>query len=172
MGLPGRTEQHDHPDRWHAGAVLSYVFVQSRLGYDRSAPDGFETIVRDETRVRAKLLFDAQSHSGVLLQRRPCAALAAQASRARIPGRDRKYGIGDGRADWSYREGKGMQRFLVGLDVGSTTVKCVVRSAPAGETLFHDYRRHEGQQAKTVLHVLRQAKRELGIADKGIRLFM
>ena len=65
-----------------------------------------------------------------------------------------------------------MQRFLVGLDVGSTTVKCVVRSAPAGETLFHDYRRHEGQQAKTVLHVLRQAKRELGMADKSIRLFM
>ncbi len=65
-----------------------------------------------------------------------------------------------------------MQRFLVGLDVGSTTVKCVVRHSPAGETLFHDYRRHEGQQAKTVLHVLRLAKRELGMADKGIRLFM
>ncbi len=47
-----------------------------------------------------------------------------------------------------------MQQFLVGLDVGSTTVKTVVRSSPAGEILFHDYRRHEGQQAKTVLHVL------------------
>jgi len=65
-----------------------------------------------------------------------------------------------------------MQRFLVGLDVGSTTVKTVVRRSPAGEILLHDYRRHEGQQANTVLHVLQQAKRELGMADEGIRLFM
>ncbi|MGO9338076.1 MAG: BadF/BadG/BcrA/BcrD ATPase family protein [Terracidiphilus sp.] len=65
-----------------------------------------------------------------------------------------------------------MQRFLVGLDVGSTTVKAVVRSAPAGEILFQDYRRHEGQQSKTVHHVLQRAKRELGMADEGIRLFM
>ncbi|MGO8673253.1 MAG: glycosyltransferase [Capsulimonadaceae bacterium] len=52
-----------------------------------------------------------------------------------------------------------MQRFLVGLDVGSMTVKIVVRSSPAGEILFRDYRRHEGQQAATVLKVLHQAKR-------------
>ena len=65
-----------------------------------------------------------------------------------------------------------MQQFLVGLDVGSTTVKAVVRLSPAGEILFRDYRRHEGQQARTVLHVLQQAKRELGMADKCIRLFM
>jgi predicted CoA-substrate-specific enzyme activase len=65
-----------------------------------------------------------------------------------------------------------MQQFLVGLDVGSTTVKTVVRSAPAGEILFHDYRRHEGQQASTVLHMLQKAKRELGMADERIRVFM
>lgn len=65
-----------------------------------------------------------------------------------------------------------MQRFLVGLDVGSTTVKAVVRSSPTKEILFRDYRRHEGQQAKTVLQILHQAKRELGMADEGIRLFM
>ena len=65
-----------------------------------------------------------------------------------------------------------MQRFLVGLDVGSTTVKTVVRSSPAGEILFRDYRRHEGQQAKLVLHVLHWVKREIGMADEGIRLFM
>jgi predicted CoA-substrate-specific enzyme activase len=65
-----------------------------------------------------------------------------------------------------------MQSFLVGFDVGSTTVKAVVRSSPAGEILFQDYRRHEGEQAKTVLQVLQRAKRELGMADQGIRLFM
>jgi len=65
-----------------------------------------------------------------------------------------------------------MQRYLVGLDVGSTTVKTVIRPSPAGEILFRDYRRHEGKQANTVLHVLQAAKRELGMADEGIRLFM
>jgi len=65
-----------------------------------------------------------------------------------------------------------MQQFLVGLDVGSTTVKTVVRPEPAGEILFHDYRRHEGQQASAVLHMLHQAKRELGTADNRIRVFM
>jgi predicted CoA-substrate-specific enzyme activase len=65
-----------------------------------------------------------------------------------------------------------MQRCYVGLDVGSTTVKTVVRSEPAGDILFHDYRRHEGQQAVTVLHVLRQAKRDLGIAEQQIILYM
>ncbi len=65
-----------------------------------------------------------------------------------------------------------MQKFLVGLDVGSTTVKTVVRSEPAGEILFHDYRRHEGQQASTVLHMLQQAKREFAMAAESIWLFM
>jgi predicted CoA-substrate-specific enzyme activase len=65
-----------------------------------------------------------------------------------------------------------MQQFLVGLDVGSTTVKTIVRSTPAGEILFDDYRRHEGQQASTVLHMLQGAKRELGMADERMRVFM
>jgi len=65
-----------------------------------------------------------------------------------------------------------MEQFLVGLDVGSTTVKTVVRSTPAGEILFRDYRRHEGQQASAVLHALQAAKREFAMADGRIRLFM
>jgi predicted CoA-substrate-specific enzyme activase len=62
--------------------------------------------------------------------------------------------------------------FLVGMDVGSTTVKTFVRSAASGENLLHDYRRHESRQAETVLHALQQAKSELGIADSNMRLFM
>ena len=65
-----------------------------------------------------------------------------------------------------------MQRYLLGLDVGSMTVKAVVRSSPDGDILFRDYRRHEGQQTKTVLDVLHQAKCELGMADEAIRLFV
>jgi len=61
---------------------------------------------------------------------------------------------------------------MVGMDVGSTTVKTVVRSAASGETLLHNYRRHESRQAGTALHALQQAKSELGIADSNMRLFM
>jgi predicted CoA-substrate-specific enzyme activase len=69
-------------------------------------------------------------------------------------------------------KGESMQPYLVGLDVGSTTVKTVVCAAPAGEILFRDYRRHEGQQAETVLQAMHEAKRELGMADGNTRLFM
>jgi len=65
-----------------------------------------------------------------------------------------------------------MDPVLIGLDVGSTTVKIVVRAAASDEILFRDYRRHESRQAETVLRVLQQAKRELSLADGGIRLFM
>ena len=65
-----------------------------------------------------------------------------------------------------------MEPFLVGIDVGSTTVKTVVRRVSARELLFRDYRRHESRQALTVLHALQQAKSKLGMADGSIRLFM
>lgn len=65
-----------------------------------------------------------------------------------------------------------MQSFLVGIDVGSTTVKTIVRTANTQEILYKDYRRHESRQAEAVLTVLLQAKRELGMSDSGTRLFM
>ena len=64
------------------------------------------------------------------------------------------------------------QDFLVGIDVGSTTVKTIVRAASTDEILLQDYRRHESRQAETVLAALLQAKRELGISDGSTRLFM
>jgi predicted CoA-substrate-specific enzyme activase len=63
-------------------------------------------------------------------------------------------------------------RFLVGIDVGSTTVKAVVCTEPGSELLFHDYRPHQGRQADAVLDVLHRAKAELGMADGAMRLFM
>jgi predicted CoA-substrate-specific enzyme activase len=65
-----------------------------------------------------------------------------------------------------------MKEFSIGIDVGSTTVKTVVRSLTAEETLFRNYRRHESRQAQTVLQVLKHVKAELGIADANLRLFM
>src|SRR5271157_1814790 len=66
----------------------------------------------------------------------------------------------------------GERGFLVGIDVGSTTVKAVVCKEPGGKVLFHDYRRHEGRQADAVLNVLRRAKGELSLAEDSMRLYM
>jgi predicted CoA-substrate-specific enzyme activase len=66
----------------------------------------------------------------------------------------------------------GERGFLVGIDVGSTTVKAVVCKEPGGKVLFHDYRRHEGRQADTVLDVLHRAKGQLSLAEDSMRLFM
>jgi predicted CoA-substrate-specific enzyme activase len=63
-------------------------------------------------------------------------------------------------------------RFLVGIDVGSTTVKAVVCAKPGDGPLFRDYRRHEGRQAEAVLDVLNRARAELSMADDAMRLFM
>ncbi len=65
-----------------------------------------------------------------------------------------------------------MDPFLVGIDVGSTTVKTIVRSASTGDILFRDYRRHESRQAMSVLHALQKARKDLSMADDSIRLFM
>jgi predicted CoA-substrate-specific enzyme activase len=66
----------------------------------------------------------------------------------------------------------GERGFLVGIDVGSTTVKAVVCKEPGGKVLFHDYRRHEGRQADAVLDVLHRAKGQLSLAEDSMRLFM
>ena len=39
-----------------------------------------------------------------------------------------------------------MQQLLVGLDVGSTTVKAVVVDAATDSTIWQDYQRHETRQ--------------------------
>jgi hypothetical protein len=36
-----------------------------------------------------------------------------------------------------------MQRFFVGLDVGSTTVKAIVVDAATDKTIWQDYQRHD-----------------------------
>jgi len=64
------------------------------------------------------------------------------------------------------------QSFLVGIDVGSTTVKTIVRATAGGETLFSDYRRHESRQAETVLRTLQKLKNTLAVADGRVRLFL
>src|SRR5260370_28839432 len=45
-------------------------------------------------------------------------------------------------------------KFLVGLDVGSTTVKATVVDAATDEILWQDYQRHEGKRREQALGFL------------------
>ena len=61
--------------------------------------------------------------------------------------------------------------YLVGIDVGSTTVKAVVVS-PGGEIVWKDYQRHETRQPETLLDFLRRMEREAGISSAHTSVFM
>src|SRR5215469_10855798 len=62
--------------------------------------------------------------------------------------------------------------YLIGIDVGSTTVKAVVCTDTSRVPLYREYSRHESRQAETVLDVLQKAKGRVGMADDSVRLFM
>src|SRR5271154_1771052 len=63
-------------------------------------------------------------------------------------------------------------QFLVGLDVGSTTVKATVVDAAADEILWQDYQRHETKQPEKTLEFLRRMETEVGIDRHNTRMFM
>src|ERR1700723_1713391 len=65
-----------------------------------------------------------------------------------------------------------MARFLVGLDVGSTTVKAVVVDAATDKALWQDYQRHETKQPEKTLEFLRRIEKEVGINRHNTRMFM
>jgi predicted CoA-substrate-specific enzyme activase len=65
-----------------------------------------------------------------------------------------------------------MQQFLVGLDVGSTTVKAVVVDATSDTILWQDYQRHETRQPEKVLEFLRRMENEAGISQESARIFI
>src|SRR6202522_4596877 len=62
--------------------------------------------------------------------------------------------------------------FLVGLDVGSTTVKATVVNAATDKVIWQDYQRHETKQAEKVLEFLRRMEAEAGIGESNTRVFM
>ena len=63
-------------------------------------------------------------------------------------------------------------KFLVGLDVGSTTVKAVVADAASDRMLWCDYQRHETKQPEKTLEFLRRMEAEVGIHRHNTRMFM
>src|ERR1700722_19122971 len=63
-------------------------------------------------------------------------------------------------------------KFLVGLDVGSTTVKATVVDSATDEILWQDYQRHETKQPEKTLEFLRRMEAEVGINSHNTRMFM
>ncbi|MGB7150040.1 MAG: BadF/BadG/BcrA/BcrD ATPase family protein, partial [Terriglobales bacterium] len=63
-------------------------------------------------------------------------------------------------------------QFLIGLDVGSTTVKATVVNAATDEILWQDYQRHETKQPEKTLEFLRRMETEIGINRHNTRMFM
>src|SRR5246500_3766778 len=63
-------------------------------------------------------------------------------------------------------------QFMVGLDVGSTTVKATVIEAASDKALWQDYQRHETKQPEKTLEFLRRMEKEVGINSRNARMFM
>src|SRR5215468_3739206 len=63
-------------------------------------------------------------------------------------------------------------KFLVGLDVGSTTVKATVVDAKTDQILWQDYQRHETKQPEKSLEFLKRMESEVGIDRHNTRMFM
>src|SRR5271154_6369100 len=65
-----------------------------------------------------------------------------------------------------------MQRYFVGLDVGSTTVKAIVVDGATDKILWSDYQRHETRQPEKVLEFLRRMESDTGISPENTRIFI
>src|SRR6201998_3721076 len=63
-------------------------------------------------------------------------------------------------------------KFMVGLDVGSTTVKATVVDAKTDQILWQDYQRHETKQPEKTLEFLRRMETEVGINRHNTRMFL
>ena len=64
------------------------------------------------------------------------------------------------------------ERILVGLDVGSTTVKAVVVDEAADEILWSDYQRHETKQPEKVLEFLTRIETDFPLPHDRVRIFI
>jgi activator of 2-hydroxyglutaryl-CoA dehydratase len=65
------------------------------------------------------------------------------------------------------------QSYLIGLDVGSTTVKAVVTDAVSDRIVWSDYQRHDTKQPEKVLEFLKRFEREIaGFQANECRIFI
>lgn len=59
---------------------------------------------------------------------------------------------------------------VIGLDIGSTTVKAVVMPAAENRIVWQDYRRHETEQGRTALGFMKRISSDLGLLGQSFRL--
>src|SRR5512146_2635727 len=65
------------------------------------------------------------------------------------------------------------KNFLIGMDVGSTTVKAVVIDAATDQILWRDYQRHDTKQPEKVLEFLKRVDIEVdGFKTDRTRIFI
>jgi predicted CoA-substrate-specific enzyme activase len=64
------------------------------------------------------------------------------------------------------------RQYLVGVDVGSTTVKAVAVDAATDEMIWSDYQRHETKQPEKTLEFLGRIEADLGINGQNARVFI
>src|SRR5580698_4426441 len=63
-------------------------------------------------------------------------------------------------------------RYLVGLDVGSSTVKAIVAESESDKIVWQDYQRHETKQPEKVREFLDRIEAEAGVTPKNSRAFI
>ncbi|HRI06781.1 MAG TPA: BadF/BadG/BcrA/BcrD ATPase family protein [Nannocystaceae bacterium] len=64
-------------------------------------------------------------------------------------------------------------KYIVGFDLGSTTVKAVIRDADTDEIVWKDYQRHDSKQAQRALMMLKQMESEVpGFRAGKARVFI
>ena len=63
-------------------------------------------------------------------------------------------------------------QLLVGIDVGSTTVKAVAVDAATDAIVWSDYQRHETKQPEKTLEFLRRIEGDLQITGQNCRVFI
>ncbi len=64
------------------------------------------------------------------------------------------------------------RKFLIGFDVGSTTVKAVVIDEATDELVWKDYQRHDTKQPEKSLELLRRIYAETGAGPGNARMFI
>ena len=66
-----------------------------------------------------------------------------------------------------------MRDIVIGMDVGSTTVKVVVVDPESREILWNDYARHHTKQPETAMHFLERILEAFGdVSHALIRMFV
>lgn len=63
-------------------------------------------------------------------------------------------------------------KFLIGLDVGSTTVKAVVVEAATDQIVWSDYQRHETKQPEKTLELFKEIEEATGVGTENTRIFV